>query len=76
MLIAGIMSFVAIYLATGAFGRFDIFESLALSLWIFIEYAVAVAFWELFREMNLYRRWRRLRLLLSRRMRIDDAEMK
>jgi CHASE2 domain-containing sensor protein len=76
VLVAGILSFIAIYLATGAFGRFDIFESLALSLWIFVEYAVAVAFWELFREMKLYRRWRRLRLLLSRRMRIEDAEMK
>jgi hypothetical protein len=74
VLIAGVLSFVAIFVATGLFGRFDIFESLALSLWLFIEYAVAVAFWELIKEARTYRKWRTLRLLLSKRMRVDDPE--
>lgn len=74
--IAGLLSFVAIFVATGMFGRFDVFESLALSLWIFIEFAVAVAFWELFREVGAYRKWRSLRVLLAKRMRSADPETK
>ena len=76
VILAGVTSFVAIFVATGVFGRFDVFESLALSLWIFIEYAVALAFWELFREVGVYRKWRALRVLLAKRMRSGDPETK
>lgn len=76
VILAGVLSFVAIFVATGMFGRFDVFESLALSLWIFVEFAVALAFWDLFREIGAYRKWRSLRVLLSKRVRIGDPEMK
>jgi len=76
VLLAAVLAFVAIFVATGVYGRFDIFESLALSLWIFIEFAVALAFWELFREVGVYRKWRTLRVLLAKRIRSDDPETK
>jgi len=76
VLLAVVLSFIAIYVATGVFGRFDVFESLALSLWIFIEFAVAIAFWELFWEVGVYRNWRTLRVLLAKRIRSKDPETK
>ncbi len=76
VILAGVLSFVAIFVATGVFGRFDVFESLALSLWIFIEFAVVLAFWELFREIGVYRKWRALRVLLAKRIRSADPETK
>ena len=76
VLILGVLSFVAIYVATGLFSRFDIFASLALSLGIFVEYAVTLAFWDLLRDSKNYRRWRIWRMLLAKRMRSDDPEAK
>ena len=74
VLITGVASLVAIYVATGVFSRFDIFASLALSLALFVEYAVAYALWELVAETKNYRRWRIFRALLAKRMRADDPE--
>jgi CHASE2 domain-containing sensor protein len=76
VIIAGMLSFVAIFVATGLFARFDVFESLALSVWIFVEYAVVVAFWALFRDVGAYRKWRSLRVLLAKRIRRADPESK
>jgi hypothetical protein len=75
VVLAGVASFTAIAIAAAA-ARFDIFESLELSLWLFLEYAVAFAFWMLYREVKNYRGWRTLRLLMSKRMRAADPEAK
>ncbi len=74
--LAGIMAFFGIYVATNSYSRFDVFESLALSLWLFIEYAVVFAFWELFIDSGRYRGVRLLRLLLAKRLRLRDPEIK
>ena len=76
VLISGVASFIAIFVATGMFSRFDIFASLALSLALFVEYAVVHALWELFGETKQYRRWRLFRALLAKRMRANDPEAK
>jgi hypothetical protein len=70
-----VVSFGAIAMATRA-ARFDVFESMELSLLLFIEYMLAFAFWTLYREVKNYRGLRTLRLVMAKRMRNRDPEAK